>query len=230
MFFGQIFVREAKFRGQICYSFSNIKFPRGSYQTDIVLRPLCCIYCSKLNFLPHPCSKPTLNHFQLFWIKGVKAKYKKPYLSQQIASSSFFLNLYKLARLFTEEFSRTNTKNHYPTLVYTTQVNGTFRARWLASSEVISQVLFTSEQPKKNKMAFVGILSQIKLLFALLIIQPVWYKLKQSFTSVSVKVVNVYLTPSRLSKYPPLFTFTSVNNCYLSSHVINLNPRRIGEN
>ena len=33
------------------------------------------------------------------------------------------------------------------------------------SSDVISQVLFTSEQPKKNKMAFVSILSQIKLLF-----------------------------------------------------------------
>ena len=37
-------------------------------------------------------------------------------------------------------------------LVYTTQVNSAFRPRWLASSEVISQVLFTSEQPKKNKM------------------------------------------------------------------------------
>ena len=33
----------------------------------------------------------------------------------------------------------------YPKLVYTTQVNSTFRALWLASSEVISQVLFTSE-------------------------------------------------------------------------------------
>ena len=32
-------------------------------------------------------------------------------------------------------------------------------------SGVISQVLFTSEQPKKTKMAFVGILPQIKLLF-----------------------------------------------------------------
>ena len=32
-------------------------------------------------------------------------------------------------------------------------MNSAFRARWLASSEVISQVLFTSEQPKKNKMA-----------------------------------------------------------------------------
>ena len=44
-------------------------------------------------------------------------------------------------------------------------MNSTFRARWLASSEVISQVLFTSEQPKKNKMAFVDILSQVNLLF-----------------------------------------------------------------
>ena len=33
----------------------------------------------------------------------------------------------------------------YPILVYTTQVNSTFCVRWLASSEVISQVLFTSE-------------------------------------------------------------------------------------
>ena len=33
-------------------------------------------------------------------------------------------------------------------------MNSAFRARWLASSEVISQVLNTSEQPKKNKMAF----------------------------------------------------------------------------
>ena len=53
----------------------------------------------------------------------------------------------------------------YLLLVYTTQVNSTFRACLLASSEVISQVLFTSEQPKKNKAAFVGIFSQIKLLF-----------------------------------------------------------------
>ena len=78
-------------------------------------------------------------------------------------------------------------------LVYTTQVNSTFRARWLASSEVISQVLFTSEQPKENKVAFFGILSQIKLLFTLLVIQLVWYILKQLFTSVSVKVVDIYL-------------------------------------
>ena len=62
----------------------------------------------------------------------------------------------------------------YRILVYTTQVNSTFRAHWLASSEVISQVLFTSKQPKKNKMAFVCILSQIKLLFGPLVIQLVY--------------------------------------------------------
>ena len=39
-------------------------------------------------------------------------------------------------------------------------MNSTFHARRLASSEVTSQVLFTSKQPKKNKMtkmAFAGI-------------------------------------------------------------------------
>ena len=51
---------------------------------------------------------------------------------------------------------------------------------------MISQVLFTYEQPTKNKMALVGILSQIKLLFGPLVIQLEWYILKQPFTSVSV--------------------------------------------
>ena len=75
----------------------------------------------------------------------------------------------------------------------TKKVNSTFRALWLASSEVISQVLFTSEQAKKNKMAFDVIFSQIKLPFGPLVIQFVWYMLKQLFTSVSVKVVDIYL-------------------------------------
>ena len=72
-------------------------------------------------------------------------------------------------------------------LVYTTQVNRTFRALWLASSEMSSQVLLTSssEQPKKNKMAFVGILSQMKLLFGPLVIQLVCI-LKQLFPSISM--------------------------------------------
>ena len=56
------------------------------------------------------------------------------------------------------------------------------------------KVLFTSEQPKKkNKMSFVGILSQIKLLSGPLVIQVVWYVLEQLFTSVSVKVVYICL-------------------------------------
>ena len=64
-------------------------------------------------------------------------------------------------------------------------------------------------------MAFVGVLSQIKLLFGRLVIQLVWYKiiLKQVFTSMLVKVVDINLAASRLGKYPPLFTSTSVNNC-----------------
>ena len=63
-------------------------------------------------------------------------------------------------------------------------------------------------------MAFVGILSQIKFLFGPLVIQLVWYILKQLYTSVSVKVADIYHAASRLGKYPPLFTsFTSVNNC-----------------
>ena len=42
-------------------------------------------------------------------------------------------------------------------------------------------------------MAFVDILSQIKLLVGPLAIQFVWYILKQLFTSVLVKVVDIYL-------------------------------------
>ena len=42
-------------------------------------------------------------------------------------------------------------------------------------------------------MAFDGILSQIKLLFGLLVSQLVWYILKQLFTSVSVKLILVWV-------------------------------------
>ena len=71
-------------------------------------------------------------------------------------------------------------------------MNTTFCVHWLASLEVISQVLFTSQQPKKNKMAFVSILSQIMLLFGPLVIQLVWYILKQLFTSVLVKAQGAH--------------------------------------
>ena len=66
--------------------------------------------------------------------------------------------------------------------------------------------------PVSNKVT----LKQVKLLFGLLVFQLVWYILKQLFTSVSVKVVDFYLAAARLDRklYPPLFTSTSVNNCY----------------
>ena len=69
-------------------------------------------------------------------------------------------------------------------------MNSTFRERRLASSEVISQVLFTSEQPKKNKMAFVDTLSQIKLPFGPLVIQLVWYILYLLLTEFEVRTVS----------------------------------------
>ena len=78
-------------------------------------------------------------------------------------------------------------------LVHTIQVNSTFRRYWLANSEVISQVLFTSKQLKKNNIAFIGTLSQVKLLFGPLVIQLVWYILKQLFTSMLVTVVDIFL-------------------------------------
>ena len=56
----------------------------------------------------------------------------------------------------------------------------------------------------ENNMAFVAIFSQMKLAFGLLNIQLVWYILKQLFTSVSVKVMDINLAASRLGKYLPL--------------------------
>ena len=79
-------------------------------------------------------------------------------------------------------------------LVYTTQVNSTFRARCLASSEVISQVLFTSEQPKKNKMAFAGILSQTTLWAASYSACVIYTK---AIIHLSVGEIGVYLPPLR---------------------------------
>ena len=52
-------------------------------------------------------------------------------------------------------------------------------------------------------MAFVGILSQIKLLSGPLVIQLVGYILKQLFTSVSVKEVDIYLAVKAFSDRTP---------------------------
>ena len=54
-------------------------------------------------------------------------------------------------------------------------------------------------------MAFVALFAQIKLLHGLLVIQFVWYILKQLFTSVSVKVVDIYLAASlNRSEWSPI--------------------------
>ena len=42
-------------------------------------------------------------------------------------------------------------------------------------------------------MALVPIFSKIKLLFGLLVIQLVWYKLKQLFSSVSVIIITIMI-------------------------------------
>ena len=48
-----------------------------------------------------------------------------------------------------------------------------------------------------------------------------WYVLKQLFTSMSVKVVDIHLAALRHGKFPPLFTSTSVTNF----KALNLNRR-----
>ena len=52
-----------------------------------------------------------------------------------------------VSNVFVNKHARSNKRPHsnIMILVYTTQVNSAFRARWLASLEVISQLLFTSE-------------------------------------------------------------------------------------
>ena len=77
-------------------------------------------------------------------------------------------------------------------LVYTTQVNSAFLGarRWFAKyySPPCSRRK-TKWLPVSNKVT----LKQEKLLFGPLVIQLVWHILKQLFTSVSVKVVDIYV-------------------------------------
>ena len=94
-------------------------------------------------------------------------------------------------------------------LVYTTQVNSTFRARWWASSEVISQVLFTSEQPKKNKAASVGMFSQSCSLGA-----------SYSACVVYTKTI-IHLSVSESGGYLPPLRWIIVNYCHYCSGTCN---------
>ena len=70
-------------------------------------------------------------------------------------------------------------------------------SRMILSFEVINQVLFTSEQPKKNKMAFVGILSQIKFLFGPLVIRSACVVYTKTIIHLSVGENGGYLPPLR---------------------------------
>ena len=55
-----------------------------------------------------------------------------------------------------------------------------------------------------------------------------WYILKQLFTSVSVKVMDIYLAASQLGEYPSLFTSTSVNNCSIFGVVFFVSKSLLG--
>ena len=103
----------------------------------------------------------------------------------------------------------------YGSLVYTTQVNSAFGARWLASSEVIIQVYSPPSIERRGKLQKSIIFQFIatdKVVFGAIFSTCVVYT-KQLFISVSVKVGDIYLAAWRLGKYPPLFTPTSLNNC-----------------
>ena len=64
-------------------------------------------------------------------------------------------------------------------------------ADWLARRWLAKYYSPASSRRKTEWFLSVGILPQIKLLLGLLVIQLVWYLLKQLFTSVSVKVVDI---------------------------------------
>ena len=72
-------------------------------------------------------------------------------------------------------------------------MKSTFRARRLASSEVISQVLFTSEQAKKKQNGFCRYIVTDKVTLWAASYWACVVILKQLFTSVLVKVVYTYL-------------------------------------
>ena len=62
--------------------------------------------------------------------------------------------------------------------------------------------------PVSNKVS----LKQIKVLFGPLVVQLVWYILKQLFTSVSVKVVDIYLAAFSAPSSPRKAKWLPVSN------------------
>ena len=83
-------------------------------------------------------------------------------------------------------------------------MNSTFRARWLVSLEVIISTIRLRADEETN--------SRVKNFISFHFSVYVRYVLKQLFTSVSVKVVHIYLIASRRGKYLARFTSTLANN------------------
>ena len=103
-------------------------------------------------------------------------------------------------------------------LVYTTQVNSSFRVRWLASSEVSSQVLLTSEQLKKNKITFVSILSQNKVtLWATSYSACVVYT--KTIIHLSVGESGGYVPPLQRITIANYLLRTEITKSHLNDHI-----------
>ena len=93
---------------------------------------------------------------------------------------------------------------------YTTQVNSTFRARWLASSEVISQVLtihLRASEEKQNVFCLYIVTDKVSLRSA-----SNWACVVYTETIIHLSQCRwkwwIFTSPWQLGKYPPLFTTT----------------------
>ena len=103
-------------------------------------------------------------------------------------------------------------------------MNSTFGACWLASSEVISQVLFTFKHRATCETLKIDHFTDNQVLSSCPVVFSAIYSTCVVYTKTIIiithaplcqwTVVDFYLAPSRLGKYPLLFTSTLVNNNY----------------
>ena len=104
-------------------------------------------------------------------------------------------------------------------------MNSTFCARWLASSEVISQVLFTSERPKKAQMAFVGTVTLLAASYSSCVVHT------ETIIHLSVGESGGYLPPLRwiIVKYSSMDPRLSGQNCKFFKFLLSFNShKRLG--
>ena len=89
------------------------------------------------------------------WIRKeeLEKKLQEHISTKQVSCSIVIISIYQSNR-YPFLWALIGSDNlQYPRLVYTTQVKSTFRACWLASLEMINQLLLICKQQKKNKMA-----------------------------------------------------------------------------